>query len=133
MGTCECGCIYVDVQEPYRAEISEMLPSTGVEMCGECSRLIPSGEEYELYIGGESEEKLTDRYITCKDCLSVRKVFFCDWIFGHIWEDLVDYIEDVDGEITTDCIAALTPLAREGVIEVIDERFREIDEEEDEG
>lgn len=125
MPNCSCACVYVDVNEAYDTIKEETAVSTGEELCGECNRRIKLGEEYELYQGRSPSEGEVRTHLTCKDCLSVREAFFCDWMFGHLWEDLSEHVYEVAGEITTDCLLRLTPWAREGVLELIDEEFDE--------
>lgn len=114
-----CSCIYVD--DSYSPEfINERTPVARIEhKCGECDRIIKPGEKYESATGCWDGEVSTHK--TCTDCLSVRKSFFCNgWQYGVLWEMLADHINDMRGEIASDCILPLTPDAREGVFELIE-------------
>lgn len=125
-----CGCIYVESDESYKTISCLKIRAVHSRECQECRRTIERGEIYEYFIGTLGESN-ADTWITCSDCLSVRNVFFCNgWAFESIWEDVCYHVEGMDGKIDSECLAELTPRARAGVIDIIDEIWAEIDDEE---
>ena len=135
-----CGCVCVDNDEVYTPIVDQMEVALRSHKCTECRRSIGAGEEHELShrchrhagllfrgtIGGGALET----FRTCRDCLSVRREFFCDgWVFGGIWVDVEYHVEDLEGEVSSECLLRLTPVARFRVIDIIDSVFRGIDEE----
>jgi hypothetical protein len=121
-----CGCVWIDDSNGPDF-IVEKTPTARIEhKCGECERVISPGETYEKATGCWDGRVSTHK--TCGDCLSIRKSFFCKgWEYGALWERLADHINDMRGEISSECILPLTPDAREGVFELI-ERAWEIEE-----
>lgn len=114
-----CGCIYVDCDEEVAVYWSKLQRARKIHKCHECGRPIVRGEEYEY--AATCYEGRWDKHKTCADCLSVRTVFFCHgWEFSRIWEYLDEHIQATDGQISSDCILALTPHAREIVLDIID-------------
>lgn len=97
--------------------------------CCECGRDIAVGEIYHYAVG--MWDGRLDAYHTCADCESVRNNLFCGWLFGSLWEDVTYHTAD-GGTFSADCIAQLTPRAREVVCEAIEEQWREEEEAEDE-
>lgn len=115
----DCGCIYVDVDEEAALYRSKMQRARKVHRCDECRRPIVRGEEYEHTT--ICFEGCWNRHKTCVDCVSIRKAFFCHgWEFNRIWEYLNEHIQATDGQISSDCLLALTPSAREDVLDRID-------------
>jgi len=139
-----CACIYVDVDEAYDDSGHDIVVAGTEHKCCECQRVIDVGESYEDAWGGyveyddDDSESLTDVeiYETCLDCVSAREAFFCQgWYIGMIWEAISDHLWDVIGPssgISSDCLASLTPRARERVCETIEEIWHDIDEDEEE-
>ena len=118
----DCSCIWVDdyvVPEFYSSVIRK---SKKEHTCCECGRVISSNEQYENVYGkwdGNIEE-----FKTCCDCLSIRNAMFCDGVVhGSIIEDLRNHIDYCNGEISSDVIMKLTPVARRVVLEMIDDEF----------
>ena len=130
-----CGCIYVGDTEPYRVvlEPTKQVVST-LLTCGECGYEI-DGEEHEIFVGASEEPpKAHHVHITCADCLSIRDEFFCDgWGYRSVLEDVAQHVYELEGEISSECLLALTPRAREMIIDMIDDTFETMDgEDEDE-
>lgn len=124
-----CGCIYVGGFDGPDEERSYDINKRAVKpiRCGECGGAIKPLQKYEFthneYYGTASE------HITCKDCVSVRDEFFCDgWIYGEIWERVHSHIFDMDGQISSKCIDALTQRAKRMFIGAMDEVFEELNE-----
>lgn len=115
-----CSCISMFIRdEPYFA-VKKIRTARKDHKCCECERIIKIAEKYEI-LKGKWDAKI-ETYKTCLDCLSLRKAFFC---YGFPLEDLKtmvsEHISDSLGEISSDCIAQLTPTAREWVCEKIEE------------
>lgn len=128
-----CGCIYVESGEVYETISNVRIPASQPRKCDECRKTIEKGELYECFLGQLSDDKKPETWTTCTDCLSVRDEFFCEgWAFGNIWEDVSYHVDEVGGEIDSDCLAALTPKARADVIDIIDEVWAEMAEDEEE-
>lgn len=87
--------------------------------CIECGRTINAREKY-LYTFGIWDNK-SKVYKTCLDCLSIREQFFhYGWHYEYLFEYLWNFIVEVDGAITEECIRELTPRAQEIVCEMIE-------------
>jgi len=92
--------------------------------CVECARPIGVGEMYEHLFSVWQQGWQIDRDITrtCMNCLSVRKALFCgSWIISAIWEEVWNMIVDTEGQVSSECVLALTPHAREQMLDMIDE------------
>lgn len=112
---CDEKAIIIDIREP-KARISHV--------CDECNKEIEKGEEYRnevlRYDGKLFHHKL------CDDCLSVREVFFSSgWYYGTIWEDMVTFIENCDGEISNSQLQMVTETAKTTILDLIDQYFEE--------
>lgn len=125
-----CGCIYVggygeSYDDRSYAKFKRVTKSS-VE-CVECGRLLKPLERYEYaYMVYEGRASI---YITCKDCLSVRNEFFCDvWHSGFIWDYVSQHLEDIDGQISSECLLALTRRARDRMFDMIHEVWDNMDE-----
>lgn len=117
-----CGCVYV----PPGGRPIEFLRTVktlvggGVLRCHECRGPIHQGARYEcvdaIFPSGAR------RYLTCADCLSMREAFFCSgYPPGRIWEALGGHVAEMDGQIASACLLALTPGARAKVLDEIDD------------
>jgi hypothetical protein len=107
-----------------------MVRARKIHKCGECSREILPGEQYEYATGGCSDS-IIDQHKTCADCLSVRDSFFCNgWMYGVMWEQLWEHIFDMGGEIDSSCIVPLTPKAQGDVCDLIEQVWADDLEEE---
>ena len=95
--------------------------------CGECRRTIEPGEVYRhesgVWDGGPSSHK------TCVDCVSIREVFFCGYVYGAVLEKLIEHIEEAEGQIGFAPLPKLTPRAREMVCGMVEDYWREEEEE----
>ena len=89
--------------------------------CCECGKTILPREEYR-YESGKWDDEISS-FRTCLDCLSVRDVIFCSYVYGNIWEDLWEQIRGYG--VPEACIAELTQRAREMVCEEIEESWEE--------
>ncbi len=88
--------------------------------CNECRRAIKKNETYTIEKFRDDERFHT--YKTCNDCQSVRQVFFSKgYYFEALWADMGSFIHDAKGQIPEDCIAQLTPAARNKVCDLIEE------------
>lgn len=128
-----CGCIYVGVDE-FEETISEARTFRAFveRKCGECGRILEKGEAYEYWVS--EFDGCVSAHITCLDCQSIRDVFFCgEWFWGMIIEYLDNHIVDLEGHISSECILALTPRAREHVFDAIEEVWKEIELDEEVG
>jgi len=120
-----CSCVFVDLS---KATFGDVVRRTTNEMeavilltCCECQKTIQIGEMFRR----EKTELLNSRTFTrttCMDCISIRDTFFCEgWYYGEIHKSLREHISKVDGEIPEECIAILTPKAREAVCKMIEQ------------
>lgn len=111
-----------------------------IHKCDECYKDIQKGEKYENFTGMaicykeyytyEKSEVLFYDFKTCKDCLSLRDVFFEDFIFGNIWEDFWNHIDNLEEEDIKECLSCknlgrLTEKGRKTVLKGIEERLIE--------
>ena len=92
-------------------------------ICCECGGIIVKGERYRHESGiWDGQPKV---YKTCLDCVSIRDTFFCDYIYGELYDRLWEYIQKSDGEVLTSSFAELTPVARDAVFEMIEQEWTE--------
>ena len=89
--------------------------------CGECGRIIEPGEKYENAVGKWDGDFCTE--ITCADCLSLRKTFFCSWLYQNIWNEFEEWLRDwvLSESPVLYRIENLTPRAREKVLQMVGE------------
>lgn len=116
----DCGCIYVglDCGGP-EVSRSSMIKARKEHICTECRRKIQPGETYENVWGVWRGDQET--FKTCSDCLSVRRGFFCEgWSYGQVWEDVSNHIQELKGNIASDCLKKLTKPARDRVCDMIE-------------
>jgi hypothetical protein len=125
-----CGCVFADTDGASGVILTQMLRRARVpHTCVECRRLIRAGEQYE-YVAGKWDDGLVS-YYTCVDCVSVRDTFFCyGYNYGCVWDDIREHIGAVDGNISSDCLLALTPAARDDIFELIESVWAGINERE---
>ena len=120
----ECSCnIEVDNDDGGPEFYSEAWRTARkVHKCYECGRKIEPGEKYEVVSGVWDGDFET--YKTCNDCHTARSMFFpSGYSFGMMWQDIVDYIGECDGEIPEKCISGLTQRSRDRVLEQIERCF----------
>jgi len=124
-----CSCVYVDLNDAEFGEvkrrITEEPEAVCLLTCCECKKTIEIGEIFR-----KEKTKYFDfrtmTQITCMDCISIRDTFFCEgWYYGMIHEGLKEHINELDGEISEDCLTELTPKAREVVCEMIEDCWNE--------
>ena len=92
----ECGCsidIDCDGGGPECGTIKDR-KARKEHKCCECNRTILKGEVYRDESG--IWEGKPDCFKTCKDCLSVRDVYFCGFEYGRLWECLTEEIRESD-------------------------------------
>jgi hypothetical protein len=119
----DLGCL----QHVWRAK------SVDVVRCSECGRKIVHDEAYELswnfypvICWMDNAEYSTFR--TCRDCESARNAFFCTFHYRLVWEDLRNAIRENDGKIDWDAMSELTPRARGMVCDILEEVWKDLDE-----
>jgi len=114
-----CSCIYVDNYDQPEFIYEETRKARKEHNCCECGRIISRGEKYEHTTGKWDR---IDTFKTCIDCLSIRNAFFCaGWGYTMIQSDLWEHLLEMNGDISGDCIAELTPGARDMVCDMIEE------------
>jgi hypothetical protein len=122
----DCACVWVGDFDYAEFDSVEMRMARKSCTCGECGRTIQSHETYE-----HSRQKYDGNWYlnkTCADCLSIRESFFCNgWLFGSVLDDLREHINELHGEIASECLVPLTPRAREVVCDMIEEAWPEED------
>lgn len=141
MSSDACSCVAVYVDEGYDDGGDEMRVAGVEHKCGECSREIALGEEYEFSWGVklDDDEKVIEEesndYATCRDCSSMRKSFFCEgWYYGRIWDDLEEHLAEVvrfGTGVSSDCMASLTKAARDDVCDIVERIWEEWDDDDD--
>jgi len=125
-----CSCIVVDDYDSADFYNSTIRKARKIHQCSECEREIMPNETYE-YVVGKWDKKLMN-FKTCSDCLSIRTVFFCaGFMHQEVIGGLVEHVGYMDGQISSSCLIQLTPRAREFVCEVIEEKWKELDEDEE--
>lgn len=103
-------CVVIEVRTPKARK---------VHICDECGGVIYSGEEYRREILKDSK---IFHHKYCEDCLSIREVFFSSgWIYGQLWNQMVSFVNQSDGNISVSCIKMLTKKARDKVLDLIDD------------
>lgn len=124
----ECSCIYVETVDGPSCSKEETRKARKIHKCCECHKEIKKGQKYQ-YESGIWDGK-PESYKICLDCLSMRDTFFCGgWVYGEIWSDLWNHLSENDGEISSDCLENLTPIAKDKVFKMIEEIWEELDEE----
>ena len=115
-----CSCIYSEGDGEYCTNFIMRTPVARKEhICNECGCKIKPGNKYfheRLVYNGDFD---TQR--TCIDCMSCRKVFFCTYSYGTLWEEMEYHIECEDGQISSESILACTLVARNKIIDLIDQ------------
>lgn len=126
----DCACVMIEDSKQPEFFKSKIVTAKNPHICSECHREIQPGEKYE-YVSGKWEGCF-DTFKTCEDCLSIRSSFFCEgYMFGGMFEMLSEHIDEMDGEISSDCIVDLTPAARAKVCEMIEREWEYFDDDED--
>lgn len=121
-----CGCIYVGDVDGADFGGERIQQARKRHTCGECGCHIEPKQKYEYYSGMYESEFVVAK--TCLTCKSIRDVFFCaGWWYGRVLDDLIRHIDDLEGQISADCILGLTPEAREVVFDLIEEAWAEVE------
>jgi hypothetical protein len=116
----DCSCVYVDDYNKPSFIYARTRKARKEHICCDCERIIQIGETYEIAKG--KWDLSMETYKTCLDCLSLRETFFCKgFLYGGIREYVAYHIGEMSGQISSDCIAKLTPIARKWVCEEIEE------------
>jgi len=92
-------------------------------ICSECFVKIHKGDSYIYECGVFDGEFGTNKI--CKDCQSLRGIFFCTYTWGGIWEEFEEYIYDNSCQVDYNKIERLTPKAKARAIDIIDECFED--------
>ena len=121
----ECATVSFDCDgETFAASKTCIRTARTEHKCGECKRVIAPGEKYEITEG--LCEGTWETYKTCSDCLSIRGVFFKDGFYlGEVIFMLHEHINECMGEISSDCITPLTPVAQERVCKMVEDAWPE--------
>lgn len=122
-----CGCIYISNLE-YPTFYREIIrKAKKPHKCIECRKTISPGETY-YYTTGKWDGNI-EVYKTCFDCQSVKNAFFCEsYFFGTIWDDVQEHIDEMEGNISSDCLLKLTKGARDKVCDLIEEVWQDMDD-----
>ena len=124
-----CSCEIDDYGECDSITIHEGMRTAKKEhRCGECSEVISPGDKYE-YVAGKCEGDFFTAK-TCEPCVQIRNAFFCTWMYGRVMEAFEEYLREVDGRVSSECILMLGPEAREIAFEMIEEVWADIDDDE---
>lgn len=122
----QCTCIEVDCDDPCQVISQKVVKARKAYQCCECRETINIGDEYEHYTG--THEGSIFHHKTCKDCVSLRDAYFCNYYFGDVWELFRQHVYESNGEVCLEPMEKLTPRAKAKACEVIDEFWREEDE-----
>lgn len=132
--SCSCVLTSYDCDDAYEPMTELVFRATHKRQCIECQFPINRGDYYEYFVGerpARDHGYETFACATCMDCVSVRNEFFCNgWCYGMVWEDLAEHLDDIEGEVSSECLASLTPAAKGGVLNIIDDVFDDMDREE---
>lgn len=106
-----CGCIYVDSYDSPEFYSVSIRRARKRYRCQECLKDIQPGASYQ-YVAGKWFGSF-DQIRTCLTCCSIREVFFCEG-FEHynLYEYLDEHIENMGGDIASECLVKLSPEAR---------------------
>jgi hypothetical protein len=124
-----CSCVEIDssdITAPAFCRERVVQRARVGHLCAECDRAIEPGESY-LYVSGRWEDYFGALKI-CQDCQSIIQEFFsCGYHLGRVRASLRGHVYETDGRIPEACILALTPRARDWLLDVIDRYFIEAD------
>jgi hypothetical protein len=113
----ECTCsISIDSDEGPSCYKQKIRKARKTHRCHECFKDILPGEKYENISGIWDGDPSS--YKTCLDCKSLRDVFFQSWACTAMWDDFRENF-NMDS-IPEKCLAALTPVTRARVCELIE-------------
>ncbi len=124
----ECACGFSGGVDDYATVLSDKVQKARKpHQCGECLRTIEPGEDYR--VEKTLYEGRVDTIKTCLDCISLRKHLCEDYYYGGVRELVREGIGEQEGEVSEKCLAPLTPKAREWVCEIIEDIWRDKEEE----
>jgi len=116
----KCSCVYIgdyDQPEFHRESLQKAIKS---HRCDECGKIIKPGEKYEYSLG--KWDGIFGYNKTCLDCLSIRNEFFCEGFFyGQMFKCLHEHLNEIYGQVSSDCLLALTPAAMTKICGLIDD------------
>jgi hypothetical protein len=119
----------IDCDEPAEVFTSSSPTARKPHKCCECRREIAVGEKYSLDAGRWGGD--WQKFRTCGDCLSIRKVFFCGGFeYETVLEHVGEHINNANGEVSSDWIVQLTPRAADMIFNMIEDVWRGISENE---
>lgn len=121
-----CSCIFID-QDDSPAIYEQTDPiARKHHKCSECHRTINPKEQYRRVVGLWDDRFET--YKTCSECMDIIGAFFCQgWNFEHVLEDLKEHVSEMNGEISENCLADLSPKARAMVCEIIEKVWENLE------
>lgn len=116
-----CSCF---ISEGDRAELSseKKVKARIKHRCCECCKVIEKGELYERVTG--KWDGNWGCYQTCSDCSEIRDLFFCEWIYGRLWEDMREHL-GYGVDVPWSDIGKLSESARNKVLESIEEMWED--------
>lgn len=115
----DCSCIYVSENEKGWDFFQEQnIVAKKEHLCCECGKIIKIGELYRRE-GGKIDGDF-ETFKLCLDCVNIRDIFFCNFTYGEVWNDLRQWLIDGNFEIPGDWMVALIPSARDRVTEFMD-------------
>lgn len=124
---CACSVEVVDLDNASRVATDwcKIRTARVTHKCDECHRTIAIGETYEHYTGICDGSFFKNK--TCVDCLSIRDAFFDNgYYFGQVMGDFREFISEGNGQVSEECLSALTPRAREMACELIQRVWLEL-------
>ena len=119
-----CSTVSVDI-DSYSTNLSQSRPRARKDhRCGECRKTIARGEVYLREVNIHDGRVITDK--TCQDCASIRNEFFKDgYWYSQVIELLSEHVRESYGDISENCLVALTPRAREKICGMIEDYWDE--------
>lgn len=116
----DCSCVYLNIDDGLpSAFTARIVKARKAHKCVECGEVIFPGTRYERASGIWDGEPL--RFHTCLDCISVRSAFFCSsHEYSSMWDELREHLRGLDGAVPSDCIAKVSPKAREKICNYIE-------------
>ncbi len=121
-----CACIDIDISDCHSDfHRQETRTARKAHKCCSCGGTILPNKKYE-HVTGKWDGRI-DTFKTCSDCLSLRDAFMCGgWFYGpDLITSILEHIQEAEGAISSDCIASLTPGAREMVCEAVEAAWEE--------
>jgi hypothetical protein len=119
-----CGCVYEGMDSfdmPTVAKATDPIARKEY-VCCECRHVIKKGERYRRDEGVWEDSWVT--YKTCRICLEIREVFFCEgYQYGTLLEDLKQYLLDFGDELPHEKIRELDDKAKARVLELVDKIY----------